>query len=592
MQFALLPALESCPPSVLSPTLRKETTEPLDGDGVSEDGSPVSCYRRERSLVSSLGGCLIKDASPHLLLYDDSFSFSAAGSLRDETNNEDDEDQIEFEITKAYDEKHDCDATASTSRESDLSGSGSGTAARATLSDDVARCSSPQEDDDDSSLRRRLFLVNHSRHSVRGHHVFLDDPSASSSSRLEDDVRRARRNPRHRVRDRRDDPADHAVDDDDLATRLTTHPLLAEVDAVRAEIRRTDEEVSALHEDVRTYGKQLTYLEESSGLLVSWDPDDHETAPATPKKKRSTTMPSFWGKASRFSRRQRRDGVFSRKTKRSLTGALNEPSTATTLTSRKQRGLFLEYEIFFNNAAPRRVARSRAALESFASHTRRTSRVRKVSDVALVGESDFFLTWDSGRNTWHGEMPNNLRRRLDDGGRGASSSNVTYVAVGPRFGDGDDDKSESNRYYYVETSDDEGWWVNFDPDFHRAVRTMPVHRVAFGEPYPGSEGAPSWIVLAKDGRAAWKGVPSHLHVTLSTRDPSLCCACEVSLGPSGSYFVKFLNGEIDYCLPAAMANRCEEVERLGGVVTNVLLHVDCVGFIMRHTATKKKKEAR
>jgi len=155
---------------------------------------------------------------------------------------------------------------------------------------------------------------------------------------------------------------------------------------------------------------------------------------------------------------------------------------------------------------------------------------------------------------------------------------LRYLSVGPA----------SSQCYYAEWSSGDCWWVNFDDEFHRIVKEYPVHRIAFGSNLH-SNNSPSWIVLSKDRRSAWRGIPSRLANTLKNRDKSLPAPCEVSLGPGGSYFIKFLDGDTDYILPAVVANECEDVERNGGKVTNVSLHMVCYDFIIRHTETIKVK---
>jgi hypothetical protein len=60
---------------------------------------------------------------------------------------------------------------------------------------------------------------------------------------------------------------------------------------------------------------------------------------------------------------------------------------------------------------------------------------------------------------------------------------------------------------------------------------------------------------------------------------------EVSLGPGGSYFIRFLDGTVDYCLPAEIAEVCEDIERRGGEITNITLHPEIShDFVIRHTA--------
>jgi hypothetical protein len=57
--------------------------------------------------------------------------------------------------------------------------------------------------------------------------------------------------------------------------------------------------------------------------------------------------------------------------------------------------------------------------------------------------------------------------------------------------------------------------------------------------------------------------------------------CEVSLGMSGSYFIRFLDGSVDYNLPNFAADVFEKLESQGLQIRNVPLHVDTVDCLMR-----------
>jgi hypothetical protein len=146
--------------------------------------------------------------------------------------------------------------------------------------------------------------------------------------------------------------------------------------------------------------------------------------------------------------------------------------------------------------------------------------------------------------------------------------------------------------YYAEFRSGERWWgaAAEDTEFDALCAAWDVGRVAFG---PGSslvDGAgrehrtTSWIVLARDGRVAWKGVPSRLHGRLERRLASEAAPVEASLGAGGSYFVRFADGAVDYCLPAAAARACRELEAGGASITSVALHAELPhDFIVRHT---------
>lgn len=551
MHLTLLPALQRCSPELSISS--QADTQLSDSDGSKSSWGKSGIHE---NLISNLRGCLVQDSCIH-----DSFSFSDSIVHNESVEfslNEAITDEIEFEITKAY-EKHDGD-TASTKAES-----------RAT---NESLNSVTNESVCSAELIKQRLSVNYSHHSVRGHHMFLGYPSAGTSA-SRDFTNDHSQKPCHRVRDCRGEQPPSPTHNDHLISKLSAHAMSNEKEAMLTEIAKTDIEISAMKEDIVLCSKQINYLHESSGPLLSWDVKENSK---TPTKK--TPVPQLWENMKKLSRRQRESRFFVKTTK-AITSALYEKNSSS-VTLRKQRGVYFSYEIF-SQARTQQQTQIDLAQESFHAQTKKFSRTKKINNLALSGQSSFFINWDNGKWCHHGEMPLNLQNRLKDQ---SHSFSISYLAVGPNISKNDPSKG---RYYYSELANSEGWWVNFDPDFHKAVQKLPVHRVAFGNPYPGSQGMPSWVVLGKDGRAAWKGIPSHLHIVLSSRDSSLCSACEVSLGPAGSYFVKFLSGEIDYCLPAAMANRCEEIENLGGVITNILLHVDCSGFIIRHTALGKKQ---
>ena len=92
-----------------------------------------------------------------------------------------------------------------------------------------------------------------------------------------------------------------------------------------------------------------------------------------------------------------------------------------------------------------------------------------------------------------------------------------------------------------------------------------MHRVAFGA-------KSSWVVIGKDGSVKWKNVPQGLHDVLiahelglpgtltpitksdSTSPAEYSSPCEVSLGIGGTYFLRFLDGRVDYSLPNFVAD--------------------------------------
>jgi hypothetical protein len=138
------------------------------------------------------------------------------------------------------------------------------------------------------------------------------------------------------------------------------------------------------------------------------------------------------------------------------------------------------------------------------------------------------------------------------------------------------------------------WWGSAfadDKDFHQILKTWDIYKVVFG-PLTTLEDADtgtvrfvnSWIILGRDGRAAWKNIPRRLQTRLESRLANWAAIAEVSLGPGGSYFCRYLDGSIDYCVSSPVANACEYIERNGGMITEISLHPEIsTDFLIRHT---------
>ena len=195
--------------------------------------------------------------------------------------------------------------------------------------------------------------------------------------------------------------------------------------------------------------------------------------------------------------------------------------------------------------------------------------------------SSFFFSRDTGKSQTWGHISAKLYRRINQAGSaGHEISDIVYLSTGP------------HGCYYVEFRSGEVWWGNAvdDNDFLRILEEWDVYRVVFGpiEVFEDESGnsqiANSWIIIGRDGRAAWKNLPSRLHHRLESRLANWAAPAEVSLGPGDSYFVRFLDGSIDYCLPAEVARVCDHIERYGGSITEIALHPEIShDFLIRHT---------
>lgn len=200
--------------------------------------------------------------------------------------------------------------------------------------------------------------------------------------------------------------------------------------------------------------------------------------------------------------------------------------------------------------------------------------------------SSFFVSRDSGKSYLWGHLPAKLYRRMKLKGLDPhqGGGDLVYLSTGP------------SGSYFAEFRTGEYWWgyAVDDSDFHSIVQRWDVYRVVFGPITPFTDHKTgerkvfnSWIVLGRDGRAAWKNLPFRLHHLLERRLANWAAPAEVALGSGGSYFIRFLDGTTDYCLPARIADVCENIERQGGMITDVALHPDVShDFVIRHTAFK------
>jgi len=217
------------------------------------------------------------------------------------------------------------------------------------------------------------------------------------------------------------------------------------------------------------------------------------------------------------------------------------------------------------------------------SNCRRGGAGENIQHLAIMNGNDagaaFFFSRDNGKSYTWGHLPPRLFRRMKQEGLDRDGD-LVYLSTGPRGS------------YYAQFRTGHCWWGNAvenDNDFHAIMRDWDVYRVVFGpiitHEHDGDKyTTSSWIILGRDGRAAWKNVPSRLHNLLSSRLADWAAPAEVALGCGDSYFIRFLDGTIDYCLPAAIADECSRIELRGGSITGVILHADVSNdFIIRHT---------
>ena len=204
-------------------------------------------------------------------------------------------------------------------------------------------------------------------------------------------------------------------------------------------------------------------------------------------------------------------------------------------------------------------------------------------------ESSFFFSHDHNKGSWLGRLPARLFRRMKDNGMDPkdAAANLVFLASGPLD------------YYYAEFRSGEVWWGSppNDNTFQTLCQDWDVYRVAFGPVTSLIDGTgdqkehvtTSWVILARDGRVAWKNIPTRLHYLLKSRLANEAAVEEVALGSGDSYFVRFLDGTVDYCLPAHMGLVCQKLEQEGSTLTSISLHPNLpYDFVIRSSRPHSK----
>jgi hypothetical protein len=204
--------------------------------------------------------------------------------------------------------------------------------------------------------------------------------------------------------------------------------------------------------------------------------------------------------------------------------------------------------------------------------------IQHVSLLAGSSETAFFISRDSGKANLWGHLPEKLFRRMKSAGQ-SSSTDLVYLSTGPLGS------------YYAELRSGECWWGSplGDEDFHSICSEWDVYRVAFGSTtvVDARHTISSWIILGRDGRVAWKNLPARLHNKLKSRLPDQAAPVEVALGSGNSYFIRFLDGSFDFCLPASAAEVCRKLEVKGATIMSVSLHPELShDFVIRHRCGK------
>jgi hypothetical protein len=203
--------------------------------------------------------------------------------------------------------------------------------------------------------------------------------------------------------------------------------------------------------------------------------------------------------------------------------------------------------------------------------------IKHVSLLVGSSETAFFISQDGGKASHWGHLPEKLFQRMKSAGMNplCSSSDLIYLSNGPLGS------------YYAQFRSGECWWGSplGDEEFHSICGEWDVYRVAFGSTtvVGARHTISSWIIIGYDGRVAWKNLPARLHNKLESRMADEAAPVEVALGSGNSYFIRFLDGSFDYCLPASAAEECRKLEEKGATITSVSLHPELSqDFVIRH----------
>lgn len=347
-----------------------------------------------------------------------------------------------------------------------------------------------------------------------------------------------------------------------------------EVTAVRTELEKTKKEIEALEEDKEALEKHALILKQAAGSAdngsnpSATDWDIHRLLSHNKQKLSSKERSEF----------ERRRG-------RCLTLIFHNPRGEEAFLSKcgsKQTGRS-RLSLHKSSSSNKRKGSGNLAVTTLEPHNcRQGGAGATVRHVSIMPGQSFFLSRDSGSSYTWGRLPNMLIRRMKNEGLDPAkcSGDLLYLSTGPCG------------YYYAEFRSGECWWgcAGEDQDFYDILQKWDVYRVVFGSTntFQDDNGNDiilnSWIILGRDGRAAWKNLPSRLHQTLESRLANMAAPAEVSLGSGDSYYVRFLDGSMDYCLPSQIASVCEHVQHSGGTVTDVALHPEVSHeFVVRHT---------
>lgn len=372
---------------------------------------------------------------------------------------------------------------------------------------------------------------------------------------------------RHRVQLAGSEP-DNRKDDlsyEDMLFLLKSHEIIDESTCIEMEIKQLNSELEALRED-------RAHLEAMSLQI----PEDPQTKAADWEKHRLLA-------GRRITQAQRK--MLQEQRGNDLTICMKNNTTAKALAESlgAKRAVLADYTA---------DERPHKCLQLTPQNCRDGGAAKTLQHISLShqghDESSFFFSHDHSKGSWLGRLPARLFRRMKDNGMDPkdAAANLMFLASGPMD------------YYYAEFRSGEVWWGSppNDNTFQALCNEWDVYRVAFGPVTALLDGtgdqkehmSTSWIILGRDGRVAWKNIPTRLHYILKSRLGSEAAVEEVALGSGDSYFVRFLDGTVDYCLPAHMGTVCQKLEQDGATLTSIALHPNLpYDFVIRSTRPSK-----
>jgi hypothetical protein len=198
------------------------------------------------------------------------------------------------------------------------------------------------------------------------------------------------------------------------------------------------------------------------------------------------------------------------------------------------------------------------------------------SNVFSKSHGSFLIARDHSNSFHLGRLPDRLFRRIQSSNHSTTDpnkllNNLAYL-------------SANENSYYAEFKSGEIWWGVDDPQLDTILRQWDIVVMEFGETrLIGKRRFSTWIAVDARGRVAWKNLPARLHGILESRLPNASGIASVSLGARSSWFIKFVDGETHWMLPAQTAKAFETLEKEQRSVTSVSLHPKLPNdFIIRH----------